>query len=99
LGRRGWWLRICITGLYPRRFGPFKTSKEAVSVLDRFMDSAIMDALCEAQNQTASWNQYTVVEDDQVRVQTRALPARSACRRSTRRFKPTGNPKNSKRKG
>ena len=33
---QGWFLRIQVTGMYPRRCGPFSTRKDAVGFLDNF---------------------------------------------------------------
>ena len=36
-GRRGWFLRLEITGLYPRRVGPFPTRTDALECVETFL--------------------------------------------------------------
>ena len=53
LGRKGWFLRLEMTGLFPRRCGPFETREKTVAVLDQFLSKLVPDALCELQNDMA----------------------------------------------
>lgn len=50
-GRTGWFLRLEVTGLFPRRCGPFATRGEAVETLDRFLSDLVPGALCELGNE------------------------------------------------
>lgn len=43
-GHGGWFCRIAVTGLYPRRYGPFESKGRARLFLDRALDS-LLDAL------------------------------------------------------
>ncbi|QPD04937.1 MAG: hypothetical protein Nkreftii_002711 [Candidatus Nitrospira kreftii] len=51
LGRTGWFLRLEVTGLFPRRCGPFASREEAVETLDRFLSDLVPGALCELGNE------------------------------------------------
>ena len=49
-GRELWWLRVSVTGLRTRRFGPFKSQQVALLVLDdilSFVDEALTGAPAE----------------------------------------------------
>ena len=46
-GRKLWWLRVSVTGLRTRRFGPFKSRQVALLVLDDIL-SLVDEALVEA---------------------------------------------------
>lgn len=37
-GEREWFLRFEVTGWYPRRYGPFKTKRQALLFLDTLLD-------------------------------------------------------------
>lgn len=73
-GSRAWFLRVKVTGLHPRRFGPFESKSMALLFLDRVVDG-MHDALSEAGNQLAAYQMkvkpfscrvmhYPVVEDE-----------------------------------
>jgi hypothetical protein len=51
LGRTGWFLRLEVTGLFPRRCGPFASREEAVDTLGRFLGDLVPGALCELRNE------------------------------------------------
>ena len=51
LGRTGWFLRLEVTGLFPRRCGPFASREEAKDALDRFLGDLVPGALCELGNE------------------------------------------------
>ena len=38
-GRTVWYLRFTMTGMFPRRFGPFKSRHQALLALDRMLDT------------------------------------------------------------
>jgi len=66
LGARGWWLRLNVTGLYARRFGPFATRDEAEHIYETFLDLVVTEALCEAHNSLMRAPQRCVIEDELV---------------------------------
>lgn len=41
VGREGWFVRIEVTGMYPRRVGPFATQEEACEVLEDFLHDLV----------------------------------------------------------
>ncbi|MBX3325157.1 MAG: hypothetical protein U0223_07460 [Nitrospira sp.] len=49
-GRTGWFLRLSVTGLYPRRIGPYNSREEALDVLDAVAAEFVMDTLTEILN-------------------------------------------------
>lgn len=51
-GKRCWFIRCRVMGLYERRFGPFMRRSEAIKGFDEFLDGAI-DAL------TNTYNEFT----------------------------------------
>lgn len=48
-GRQVWFLRVEMTGLRPRRFGPFPTKHKGLLFLDHLLNG-ITDAVCDAGN-------------------------------------------------
>ena len=50
-GRRGWFLRIEVTGLYPRRVGPFPTRAGALECLETLLSEITLGALLDMQNE------------------------------------------------
>jgi hypothetical protein len=53
-GRRGWFFRVDITGLYPRRIGPFPTRAEARECFEDLLAEIILEPLLNLQNDLAS---------------------------------------------
>lgn len=53
-GRVGWFLRLSLTGMYPRRIGPYHTKTEALSVLDGVAAEFVMDTLTNIQSDLES---------------------------------------------
>jgi hypothetical protein len=41
VGREGWFVRIEVTGMYPRRYGPFATQAEACELLEDFLHDLV----------------------------------------------------------
>lgn len=41
VGREGWFVRIEVTGMYPRRVGPFATQEEACGLLEDFLHDLV----------------------------------------------------------
>lgn len=73
-GRRVWFLRFQVTGLRPRRYGPFATKHKALLFLDRFLETlgdgilGIEDLLGDYQIKPHTFayrgGHYPVVEDE-----------------------------------
>lgn len=59
-GRTGWFLRLSLTGMYPRRIGPYSSQDEALAVLDAVAAEFAMDTLTDLLND---------LTDDQVCIQ------------------------------
>ncbi len=49
-GRRGWFLRLNVTGLYPRRVGPFPSKAQALDVLEEVIAEISLGALLNLMN-------------------------------------------------
>jgi hypothetical protein len=49
-GRRGWFLRLEVTGLYARRVGPFPTRAAALDCVDDLLAEIIIGPLLDLQN-------------------------------------------------
>ncbi|BFU94312.1 MAG: hypothetical protein NTNFB02_10340 [Nitrospira sp.] len=49
-GRTGWFLRLAVSGLYPRRIGPFQTQRQALEVLEEFIADIQTRTLCDVEN-------------------------------------------------
>lgn len=49
-GFDGWFLRLEVTGLYPRRVGPFSSQEKALECLEEFLGEVAMGPLCEIGN-------------------------------------------------
>ena len=49
-GRLGWFVRIEVTGLYPRRVGPFATKAEAVKMIEYVAGETILELFTNLQN-------------------------------------------------
>ena len=63
LGREGWFLRIEITGLWPRRCGPFKTQAAACEFFEEMLGNELLEAFCNIENRMSHGpNQACVVE-------------------------------------
>lgn len=59
-GRSGWFVRLTVSGLYPRRVGPYPTKGAAVDVLEEFLLGAITEALLEVENGVEDHSTYVV---------------------------------------
>ena len=73
-GREVWFLRVQVTGLRTRRYGPFETKHKGLLFLDRLLDD-VCEGLCEAGNNLERYQppkrpfgfragHYPVVEDE-----------------------------------
>lgn len=49
-GRTGWFLRLSLTGLYPRRVGPYHTKEEALDVLESVAAAFVQEPLIDLLN-------------------------------------------------
>lgn len=49
-GRRGWFFRVDISGLHPRRMGPFPTRAEARDCFEDLLAEIILEPLLNLQN-------------------------------------------------
>lgn len=61
VGREGWFLRLEVTGMYPRRCGPFETREAAIKVLDGFANK-VMEGYVDVMNDLDMPEQLLVVE-------------------------------------
>ena len=61
-GRRGWFLRFEVTGLYARRVGPFPTRAEALDCLEELVAEITLGAVLDLQNMMTS-EQACVTEE------------------------------------
>lgn len=60
VGRTGWFLRLVVSGLFPRRIGPFQTQQEALAVLEEFIAGIQSGPLCDAENDIGRRQAYVV---------------------------------------
>jgi hypothetical protein len=58
-GRSGWFLRVTVSGLYPRRIGPYRTKGHALTVLENFLCEEL-ELLCNLQNEMRDEQAYAV---------------------------------------
>lgn len=49
-GRKGWFLRLSVTGMYPRRIGPFSSKEEALDVLETVAYRFEVEIMTDIQN-------------------------------------------------
>ena len=61
-GRRGWFLRFEVTGLYPRRVGPFPTRTDALKCVETLLAEITLGAMLDLHNELAS-EQACVTEE------------------------------------
>ena len=59
-GRSGWFLRLTVTGLYPRRVGPYRTKEQAIEVLEEFIAGVQVEALCALENDQTVHQAYVI---------------------------------------
>lgn len=53
-GRTGWFLRLSMTGMYPRRIGPFSSKEEALEVLEIVAYQFEVEILTDIENDLGS---------------------------------------------
>jgi hypothetical protein len=61
-GRRGWFLRLEVTGLYARRVGPFPTRTDALKCVETLLAEITLGALLDLHNDMTS-EQACVTEE------------------------------------
>ena len=59
-GRSGWFLRLTVSGLYPRRVGPYRTKDQALTVLEEFLAKVQLEPLLDVENDTMVPQAYVV---------------------------------------
>ena len=59
-GRSGWFLRLTVSGLYPRRVGPYRTKDQALNVLEDFLGEVEMELYCNLHNEMGDTQVYVV---------------------------------------
>ncbi|MBX3329456.1 MAG: hypothetical protein KF722_03565 [Nitrospira sp.] len=62
VGHEGWFLCLEVTGMYPRRCGPFTTHEEACEFLEGFLNGYILEALCDTESEMDRPHQTRVVK-------------------------------------
>jgi hypothetical protein len=50
-GRSGRFLRLTVSGLYPRHVGPCRTKGQALNALEDFVSEAELEGFCKLQNE------------------------------------------------
>ncbi len=61
-GRSGWFVRLTVEGLFPRRVGPYRTKADARDVLEDFMTDVRLELFMNLLNDTSGTPQVLVVE-------------------------------------
>lgn len=51
-GRSGWFLRLTVSGLYPRRVGPYRTKADAIEALEEFLSDVYSEPFLNLMNAT-----------------------------------------------
>ena len=49
-GRTGWFLRLTLTGMYPRRIGPYDSKEDALAVSEAVMAEFVLDTMTDIFN-------------------------------------------------
>ena len=62
LGCSGWFIRLTVAGLFPRRVGPYRTKSEASAVLEKFMENVRFELFMNLMNDTSGTPQEIVAE-------------------------------------
>lgn len=61
-GHSGWFCRLTVGGLFPRRVGPYRTKSDARDVLEDFIANVRVELLLNLMNDLAGTQQVCVVE-------------------------------------
>jgi hypothetical protein len=59
-GRSGWFLRLMVSGLYPRRVGPYRTKGQALNALESFVYEVELELFCNLHNEMRDAQVYVV---------------------------------------
>ena len=59
-GRTGWFVRLTVSGLYPRRVGPYPTKTAALDVLEEFLADVIVEPFTNLANDSMTTRAYVV---------------------------------------
>jgi hypothetical protein len=59
-GRSGWFVRLTVGGLFPRRVGPYRTKSEARDVLEDFMTEIQMELFINLMNDMKDHQAYVI---------------------------------------
>lgn len=59
-GRSGWFLRLIVTGLYPRRIGPYPTRTAALEALEWFVEEIELGQFLDLENEIGEDQAYIV---------------------------------------
>jgi hypothetical protein len=59
-GRTGWFLRITVSGLYPRRVGPYLTKRTAIDKLEEILAAIIQEPLLEMEADITDAQAYVI---------------------------------------
>ena len=59
-GRSGWFLRVRVSGLYPRRVGPYTTKRTAIDALEVTLAGVIQEPLLEMEADITNTQVYVV---------------------------------------
>ena len=59
-GRSGWFVRLLVEGLFPRRVGPYRTKSEASDVLENFMTEIQMELFLNLMNDMKDHQAYVI---------------------------------------
>lgn len=58
--RSGWFLRLTVSGLYPRRIGPYRTKNQALEVLEEFIASVLIEPMLDLENSNRGPQAYVI---------------------------------------
>ena len=59
-GRAGWFLRLTVSGLYPRRVGPYRTKEQAINVWEAFITEVELGLFLDLMNEMDTTQAYVV---------------------------------------
>jgi hypothetical protein len=59
-GRSGWFLRLTVSGLYPRRVGPYRTKDQALEAFENFITEVQLELFCNLHNEMRDTQAYVV---------------------------------------
>jgi hypothetical protein len=59
-GRSGWFLRLTVSGMYPRRVGPYWTKAEAINALEEFVADVYSEPFLNVMNAAQNGQAFIV---------------------------------------